>query len=331
MPPYHLYTARDFALDEAFQQWVLHPDINSHYFWESWLREHPEKKDTVAQAITLVKSIQFRDYKMPVTQKVQLWDDIWLSIANEDTPAVIPSKRKPYLLYSAAAAALLLLACILWLFTRSGHSSFQPITASVATLPGETKRLRLPDSSEVMLNASSRLTYTQRAPHEREVWLDGEACFNVQHHATGDCFTVHTDEQLSVQVLGTSFDVSNRGSQVNVVLKAGSVRLNVGPAQLYLQPGEMLSYNKTDGAYAKSRTDAEKAMAWTHGQLMMDEFTVADAIQFMQQTFDKHVFVSDPKMLKYKVSGSMPIVYNADTMMVQFEKAFKVQFHVSKN
>lgn len=327
MPPYHLYTALDFTLDEAFLQWVLHPDIKSNYQWESWLRAHPEKEETVHEAIRLVKSVAFRDYSMDRREKEQLWDDIWLNIAGEQTEDEYKPIRKQRSMYwPFAAAAALLLAIGAWWLLRP-QPVFHPVTASITTLPGETKRLRLPDSSEVLLNAASRLTYAQKDAHHQEVWLDGEACFYVRHST--NCFTVHTDDQLSVQVLGTVFNICNRGSKVAVILKEGSIRLNISEAQLYLRPGEMISYDKTDGAYTKTSTDTIKAMAWTRGQLMMDEYTVADAISFMQQVFDRHLFVNDPKVLQYKVSGSMPIIYNADTMQIQFEKAFKIHFHTN--
>lgn len=338
MQQYHLYTARDFALDEYFQEWVLRPDVKNTYYWDTWLKQHPEKKEVVDTAIQLVRSIHFRDYQMTATQKEQLWDDIWDSIATDDIAAqpavaapVTSGFRRLFSWKYAAAVLLLILSGTLWLTRRA--PSFRPVTASVATQPGQTKRLLLPDSSEVLLNAGSRLLYTQMEQLIREVWLDGEAWFHVRHTKEHTSFIVHTYDHLSVEVLGTQFNVNNFGDKIAVVLQQGSIKLNITeqqgqqPTQLYLRPGEMLRYDKKDGEYSKSRTDAEKVTAWTRGQLVMDEYTVADAIQFMQQVFDRHVTVKDPKLLRYSVSGSMPIIYNADTMLIQFEKAFNVRFY----
>lgn len=332
MPQYHIYTARDLALDEDFQQWVLRPDVKSNYQWENWLKQYPEKKETVEEAVMLVKSVHFRDYQLTNKQKDALWDAIWDDIAADDHPeqhiTPTPVKRRLFSWKYAAAILLGLLMGTLWL-TRSSNK-FQPITQSASTLPGQTKKLVLPDSSEVLLNAGSKLVYTQKNSEVREVWLDGEAWFDVHHTKNNAAFIVHTFDRLSVEVLGTQFNISNVGNHIAVALEKGSIRLNITEqqhaTQLYLAPGEMLRYDKRDGAYTKSKTDVIKATAWRHGQLMMDEYTVADAIQFMQQVFAKQVSVKDPKMLRYRVSGSMPIVYNADTMLIQFEKAFGVRF-----
>jgi ferric-dicitrate binding protein FerR (iron transport regulator) len=332
---YHIYTARDFALDENFQQWVLKPDVKNNYEWSSWLKQHPEKEKVIAEAVTLVKSIHFRDYHLSTEHKDQLWDAIWDNIATDDTAASsapqLAVKRRLNTWKYAAALLLGVLLGTLWLTQR--EAQFHAQTLSTSTLAGQTKRLMLPDSSEVVLNAGSRLVYAQKAKDVREVWLDGEAWFHVHHNKQNAKFIVHTFDRLSVEVLGTTFNVSNFGNKIAVALQEGSVKLNItepqnpNQTQLYLQPGEILSYDKQDGEYTKCKTDVAKITAWTHGQLMMDEYTVADAIQFMQQVFDKQVAVKDTKMLLYRVSGSMPIVYNADTMLIQFEKAFGVHFY----
>ena len=336
MQQYYLYTARDFALDENFQQWVLKPDVKNNYEWSNWLKQHPEKEKVVGEAVTLVKSIHFRDYQLSGEQKDQLWDAIWDNIATDDmaeiSAPVPPAKHRMHRLLSWKYVAALLLGILLgtlW-FTHPDRQ-FHALTLSTATSAGQTKRLLLPDSSVVVLNAASRLVFAQKSKDVREVWLDGEAWFHVHHTPQDAKFIVHTFDKLSVEVLGTQFNVNNFGNKITVALQEGSVKLNIREqaheTQLYLQPGEILSYDKQDGEYTKCKTDVTKVSAWTHGQLMMDEYTVADAIQFMQQVFSREVSVKDTKMLRYRVSGSMPIVYNADTMLIQFEKAFGVHFY----
>ncbi|SFE55251.1 FecR family protein [Chitinophaga sp. CF118] len=338
MQQYHIYTARDFAMDENFQQWVLKPDVKNNYEWATWLKQHPEKEAVIAEAITLVKSIHFRDYQLTGEQKDQLWDAIWDNIATDETAELpvlpVANRSRFYRLFSWKYAAAILLGILLGtLWLTHTDKQFHALTLSTATLPGQTKKLLLPDSSEVLLNAGSRLVYAQKEANVREVWLDGEAWFHVRHTKENTRFIVHTFDRLSVEVLGTQFNINNFNNRIAVVLQQGSIKLNIkeqqgqNETQLYLQPGEMLRYNKQDGEYTKSRTDVTKVIAWTHGQLMMDEYTVADAIQFMRQVFDRQVSVKEPKMLRYRVSGSMPIVYNADTMLIQFEKAFGVHFY----
>jgi hypothetical protein len=59
----------------------------------------------------------------------------------------------------------------------------------------------------------------------------------------------------------------------------------------------------------------------------MDNYSLEDAVSFIQQTFGKNVVINDNRLLTNKISGSMPIIYNLDTMIIQFGSAFNVHFH----
>lgn len=327
---YLSYTAREFAMDEDFQEWVLHPELRN-VFWETWLRQHPEKELIINDARQLVHSIHFRSYTLSSTEKEQLWDAVWSGIAEEDdTVSTIRTPEWKNAWKYAAAVLIGILFAGAWWWQPTGRG---PAIVSTHTKLGETKKLVLPDSSIVTLNADSRLIYAVTENGKREVWLDGEAFFHVKHTASNQQFIVHTYDNLNVEVIGTQFNVNSTGKEIVVVLQQGSILLNIGEpgngkaAELYLHPGEMVRYNKQDGDYIKKSVDADHYTSWHTGRLIMDDFTLADAASFMQQVFGKTLIVRDTQLLSYKVSGSMPIIYNPDTMMTQLEKVFRMQFN----
>ena len=85
----------------------------------------------------------------------------------------------------------------------------------ISTAYGEQKRLVLPDSSEVWLNAGSTITYPKTFTKEnRVVTLDGEAYFSVRKDDAKP-FIVETS-QLSVKVLGTKFNVKAYANDANI-------------------------------------------------------------------------------------------------------------------
>ena len=339
---YQFYTTGDFALDEDFQNWVLHPDVKNKYFWEAWLREHPQKEATVNKAIDLVRSIQFRSYTLSDSEKEQLWDSVWNKMdkeVKEVSHKLDPSKKinnwRSIWKFAAAIFIGIIATFSIWLMTDRKPS--KPISMRAHTGFGEVLKLFLPDSSEVILNANSSLAYNEKNNQEREVWLNGEACFHVKHTSDDKKFIVHAYDKLSVEVLGTLFNVNNRGKQIEVVLQQGSIKLDIseGPGniktQLYLKPGEMISYDKQDGDYAKSEVDAAQFDSWASGRLIMNNYSLEDVGSFMQQIFNKKLIIGDPHLLSNRISGSMPIIYNADTMLMQFGKAFQVKFHKQGN
>lgn len=336
---YQLYTARDFALDEDFQEWVLQPDIKNTYVWESWLRANPDKQPLIAEATRLVKAIGFRQYKISDHDKTQLWDSIWENMGEDHEAAELPVPiRRSIWTHAWKYAAALVLGLILtgvWLAEK--RFGFEAVTFSASTNLGEVKQIWLPDSSSVVLNAGSSIVYAEKNAQIREVWLEGEAYFHVKHTRHAQKFVVHTNEHLAVEVLGTRFNVNNFGNNVAVVLQEGQIKLSItetdlrNKTQLYLKPGEMVNYSKVDGDYNKNNITVDTYVAWISKRISMDNYTLADAGVFMQQVFGKRLVVKDSVMLNYKVSGSMPIIYNADTMLMQFEKVFRVQFRQQGN
>jgi ferric-dicitrate binding protein FerR (iron transport regulator) len=143
---------------------------------------------------------------------------------------------------------------------------------------------------------------------------------------------VHTYDNLSVKVLGTRFNVNTFGKRISVVLENGSIQLGISDSaknetRLFLHPGEMIEYNKQTGDYSKSRIEADRIISWTKGRLIMEDYTLKDMRAFVQNVFNKELIIDDSNLLKEGISGSMPIVYNLDTMLVQFGKAFQLRFH----
>ncbi len=333
---YVAYTAQELALDESFQQWVLRPGAGSR-FWELWQREHPEKAIDVQQAIALVRGIGFKPYTLGASEKDQLWEALWEHIGEEETPIVINTTHNKHTWYKISwkyAAALLvgmMTASAAWLLLQHQPFIGPAKTVAMRTVFGETKTAYLPDSTEVTLNANTRLLYTAADTGAREGWLDGEAYFKVRHTKGLRPFSVHTYDKVSIAVLGASFNINSTGKHVKVVLEEGSVKLAIGDGstkklnELYLRPGEMLTYNKADGYYTKTTVITSPYLAWKKGRLEMENFTLTDAAGFMQQVFGQHLVVSDQQLLQRNISGSMPIVYNADTMLMQLGKVFKVK------
>lgn len=125
------------------------------------------------------------------------------ALAAEETDNTPVIKRMHWWKWAAAAAVAGLLCALSYQAWWPGK---QPAAgaAMVATRNGERRQLILSDGSIVHLNASSRLTCQLNA-HSREIWLEGEAYFEVASDAARP-FTVHA-AQLNIHALGTAFNV----------------------------------------------------------------------------------------------------------------------------
>lgn len=336
---YEFYTARDFAQDEYFQDWVLHPDVKNCAFWEGWIQDHPSSENTIKEAVELIRSINFRAYKLSENEKDKIWDGIWDGMnAEEDVSNSSPAISIRWAMWRriwkyAAVVMVGLTVFAVWKIVQN-HSE-RPISFNIETKVGEVRKVILPDSSEVMLNANSSVVYTENSV-VREAWLNGEVYFHVVHKKDTKPFIVHTYNDVSVKVLGTRFNVNTFGKKISVVLEQGSIQLGISDSarnetKLYLKPGEMINYNKQTGDYSKSRVETEQVVSWKDGRLVMDHYSLKDVQSFVRDVFGKELIIKDSSLSKVDISGSMPIVYDLDTMLMQFGRAFRLQFKQGRN
>src|SRR5690606_2991900 len=124
--------------------------------------------------------------------------------------------------------------------------------------------------------------YPVQFPHgkPRNVFLDGEAFFDVARDSTRSQFTVVTD-MLNTQVYGTRFNVSSYKDENNTftVLEEGSVGVyhpnspkKEDPVKIV--PGQRAVYE--DGSIQVETVDIRKYTAWIDGELYFldDRFTL---------------------------------------------------------
>jgi ferric-dicitrate binding protein FerR (iron transport regulator) len=113
---------------------------------------------------------------------------------------------------------------------------FHNTRTTIQTNFTENKELLLPDSSMVVLNAQSHISYFKNKwMKEREIILDGEAFFKVQE---GSRFEVKTETGI-VSVLGTQFNVKSRLDYFEVICYEGLVRVQSHNENLELPPHHM--------------------------------------------------------------------------------------------
>lgn len=254
---YSVYTAEEFALDDLFVRWVQHPDDEEvAAYWQSWLAQNPHQQGTVDLARALVQTgSQSALPSLRSDEIASVWSRIRESLQTmEDVRPLQPDVRAVvgwwYFMRTVAAALslVLLVGWALWM-QYGPDQSIRMLTTST----GQTRTVRLPDNSTVVLYANSSIRYARRWSDEspRAVWLRGEADFSVVHRNGGDTtsahlFRVHTSD-LTVEAVGTIFRVRQRPEGTRVALRSGRVNLLVEQQKsIRLRPGD--SVEVTAGA-----------------------------------------------------------------------------------
>lgn len=343
---YAAYTTEDFLADESFQSFVIGSDPAAVQFWHTWIAEHPERESEFNEAVALLQLLATsQPHPLPAAlrqeEAAKLWHAMHPPVAPRAQPALRVGRRARRWASAAVAAVVLGFAGLgLWQHANTLSTGATAWT-NYTTHAGEHRVVTLPDGSQVTLNANSTLKMaTAWQPGQaREVWLVGEAFFNVQHTAPARMkavaaapanvkFTVHAGP-LDVAVLGTQFDVLNRPGKTKVVLKSGQVQLRHQHAgrteELLMKPGELVEYQPTilQTPLAKRPVNAELYAAWTTGHLDFNDTPVSEIIALLEDTYGLEITVSDSTLPKQKLTGSVPN-HDVDGLLNALSKSLNV-------
>ncbi|MGI4741339.1 MAG: FecR family protein [Janthinobacterium lividum] len=279
------------------------------------------------------KAIETPDFEALEGLEARLLQKLGLEVA---THTVKPTVKLAWRQWAAAAAFLVTVAGGGWLW-RNKHPQIETASVSLpapssryATAYGETSTIRLPDGSEVKLNSHSSLRYANSSLEGkvREVWLDGEGYFSIQHLPDNRPFVVHTTAGLNVEVLGTKFTVFRRHAQARVVLLSGKVRVAFADTSkrkpVILKPGELLEISDAQPQKVVHKAvDVDLYTSWKDGKLVFDETPIAEVATRLSDTYGVKVVVATLALNQRTVSGTFP-AGELNTVLQVLEKSFKL-------
>lgn len=318
---YEKYSVHDFVLDEYFQLWVTSTNAECNQFWLSWLERHPEKNQELADAREFLKQITLPNYNLSQANVASLWRKIQMDTgvgAERNIRFLSNLNIKHY-----AAAAVLVLSFISFIFWTS-----EPQLIEYSTKFGENKSITLPDSSVVILNANSQISFDDRWEQQssREVYLDGEAFFIVQHKVDHQPFKVKTSKGVAVEVLGTEFNVYHRATETKVLLSSGQITLSFPmkrkEGKILMKPGELVEFKKDK--FSKASVNPINYLSWTEKKVNLDETPLRDMIRMASDNYGLEIEVQTARMLDQTASGTMPIG-DAENFVINLTKIFQLE------
>lgn len=211
------------------------------------------------------------------------------------------------------------------IYTIADSKSANPSAYNTIETPkGGQYQIRLPDGTQVWLNAASSMKYplsfTNRK--KRQVELTGEAYFEVSHNKLQP-FVVKTTKQ-EVEVLGTHFDVNSYPDEAvtKTTLLEGSVRLNGGTV---LKPGEQ-GLSKA-GKIIVKQANLEEEMDWKNKQFILNEEDLQSVMRRIARWYDiEVVYQGTPSDVKFV--GLVSSTRNISGVLKLMERTGKVHFKV---
>lgn len=331
-------TSREFTIeallqDPVFRQWVIEKDAKAAAYWQQWLQQHPHRAADLAKAREILLLIGDPSHTPAATDVVETWERVLQSIDSGSAKLVrMPGSRmRRWWSYAAVFAGILVMTYAIYFFLKKD-------TLHYATAMGEMQTVELPDHSLVRLNVNSTLRYAGEWDNKgpREVWLNGEAFFTVQHQHNNRRFIVHTTD-VDIQVVGTEFNVNTRRVKTQVVLSTGVVKLMLNkkgtpgdvPAQAHItmKPGDMVTYSAATEELTNEKVDPAAYASWRTGILSFDDMPVAEVIRSLQDNLGIVIQLESDSLAQQTYTGSIP-TNNIDVFFKTLERSFNV--HIRK-
>jgi ferric-dicitrate binding protein FerR (iron transport regulator) len=216
----------------------------------------------------------------------------------------------PSLLQRAAAIALffILSSGIIYLSGVFSKKTVPVVWHDEVTSAGEKSIITLSDSSQVTLNADSKLRYPDRFDNaRREVYLEGEGYFVVKH-ITHQPFILHTGN-LSTTVLGTKFNVSAypENKAIAVSLLEGKVQVTrseqgTNESIVVLKPQEQLMYDKELDVGSSSLFDSLEVVGWKDNIYKFENAPLDKVLSQLERAFGIKFTITDQKVLAQKIT-----------------------------
>ena len=204
---------------------------------------------------------------------------------------------------------------------------------------GRKSQLMLSDGTKVWLNAGSRLAFPANFPDDkREVWLEGEAYFEVAKDPEKK-FLVRVND-LTLQVLGTSFNVSGYGpdKSVETVLVSGSLALVVknnslfGTREVILNPNHKATYSRdAKDINVEEVSDIEMYTAWTSGWLSFSQQSLKDVAVKMERYYNIKISFSERFNSHHLISGKLDLKDSLGTVLDVLSDIVVFKYEITDN
>lgn len=199
----------------------------------------------------------------------------------------------------------------------------------IETPKGGRYQIRLPDGTNVWLNAASKLTYPSSfaGRQTRHVELNGEAYFEVAKDKEHP-FIVKTVKQ-QVVVLGTHFNISSYEDEpaVKTTLLEGSIivkRTNGGDK--ILKPGQQSTLT-ANNLKVESVNNEQLTVAWKEDQFVFDSDDIRYIMRMIARWYDVEVEYKG-EIPENKFGGSISRFENVSEVLKSLESTGRVKFQI---
>lgn len=167
--------------------------------------------------------------------------------------------------------------------------------------------MTLADGTQLTLNRGAQLIYPERfSGRQREIFLSGEAYFDVAHDASHP-FVVRVGD-LRIKVLGTKFNVEAYpdSETITTTLIEGSVEVEsqLSHRSVRMVPNQQLAYDTRSGEMQLSTLEeSEETVRWTDNVWILHQTSFPQICSRLERMFNVKIVILNNDLVKKNFTG----------------------------
>lgn len=281
---------------------------------EKWLAADPANVSEFLELEKIWESSQLLAPKSPVNEELA-WLNFREKLNKKEKVGVLQHKsavpdqnvvslQRKYTWINVAAVFILALGA--WVF----YEVLTPEQYMDLAANQEVITQKLPDGSELTLNKKSALSYASDFKTDRSVRLDsGEVFFNVAPDKSHP-FIIEVD-QVSVKVVGTSFNVKHKNQQTEVIVETGIVKVSLKGETINLVAGERVLINSSSEKLLKEQNQDQLYNYYRTRTFVLKNTPLWKFSEVLNQAYDVKITV-DPAIKNLTLSTTLKLNESLD-------------------
>jgi len=264
------YLAGEASSSEQAQveDWLEQDEANRHYF------EHCR--------MIWTESVELAPVAMPDENKA--WENFQHRVGQQQ-------RRSSNNWWKVAASIVLVAAAGMlgYMVFTNKEQPVVPVTIAFAT-QNEVKADTLPDGSVATLNKNSAISYSSVFEGKtRQVRLKGEAFFAVTPDKTKP-FIIDVND-VTVRVVGTSFNVKSTDSTTEVIVETGIVQVTKNGQMVELKAGERIAVSTNQVVGTKTASGDKLYNYYRSRTFICDNTPLWKLVEKLNEVYDVNIVI----------------------------------------
>ncbi|MGJ8759094.1 MAG: FecR family protein [Polaribacter sp.] len=220
--------------------------------------------------------------------------------------------------------------------SRNKKASYNTLIVPYA----KRSKINLSDGTIVWLNSGSKLIYPLEFSGDgREIYLEGEAIFDVAHDKNHPFIVMSKDQEI--KVLGTVFGVTCYPGEesVKTVLKSGSVQISYHndpesrhySDKIKITPGTKATYNKKTKSIVSEKVNVSNYFSWRDGVLIFKNNDLRYVMNRISKYYNLSIVIENDKLAKQRFSGSLNLNENINKVIKHIGASTSMNYIIEDN